>query len=180
MIFNFFSDLALAKCHCWHFIWLIDGNDVFLIDCRFISFHTKKLLLLWKSTVCIARESSLTFMRMWRSCVILITSLLVFIYGMHYRKNVIDYLKLLKKSILLEINWIFSVSDMFICLYIGPTMKNLSLLITRFALLEDWTCALAAMTHWNTKWAITLRWYGLERTTITQGVFIIYEMILQL
>lgn len=59
-------------------------------------------------------------------------------------------------------------------------MKNLSLLITRFALLEDWTYALAAMTHLNTKLVIILLRYGLERTIIIQGMFILNEIVLYL
>lgn len=51
----------------------------------------------------------------------------------------------------------------------GPTMKSLSLWITRFALLEDWTCALAAMTHVNIEWATALLKNGQERIIITQG-----------
>lgn len=53
-------------------------------------------------------------------------------------------------------------------------MKNLSLLITMFALLVAWICALGVMTHLNTKWGIILLWYGLERTSITQGMLHIF------
>lgn len=49
---------------------------------RFIFFYTKRWLLLWKSTVFIARESFLAFMRMWGYYAILTTFLLVFTCGM--------------------------------------------------------------------------------------------------
>jgi hypothetical protein len=48
-------------------------------------------------------------------------------------------------------------------------MKSLSSWITRFALLEDWTCALAVMTHVNTEWETALLKNGQERIIITQG-----------
>lgn len=50
-------------------------------------------------------------------------------------------------------------------------MKNLSLLIIIFALLEDWIYALVVMIHQNIKLVIVLLQYGLERTTIIQGMF---------
>lgn len=49
-----------------------------------------------------------------------------------------------------------TVSDMKNGLNIGPTMKNLSLLITRYALSEDWIYALAVMIQLSTKWVIAL------------------------
>lgn len=58
----------------------------------------------------------------------------------------------------------------YVLLHIGPIMKKLSLLTIRFALLEDWTCALAVMTHLNTKWVIVHLLYGLEKIIIIQGV----------
>lgn len=50
-------------------------------------------------------------------------------------------------------------------------MKNLSLLIIIFALLEDWIYALVVMIHPNIKLVIVLLQYGLGRTTIIQGKF---------
>lgn len=58
----------------------------------------------------------------------------------------------------------------YVWLHIGPIMKKLSLLTIRFALSEDWTCALAVMTHLNTKWVIVHLLYGLEKIIIIQGV----------
>lgn len=58
----------------------------------------------------------------------------------------------------------------YVWLHIGPTMKKLSLLTIRFALSEDWICALAVMTHLNTKWVIVHLLYGLEKIIIIQGV----------
>jgi hypothetical protein len=61
-------------------------------------------------------------------------------------------------------------------LCLGPTMKSLSLLITRFALLEDWTCALVVMTLVNTEWVTALLKYGQERIIIIQGnLFFLYS-----
>lgn len=68
----------------------------------------------------------------------------------------------------------FASADSIFSLLIGPTMKNLSLLITMFALLVAWICALGVMTHLNTKWGISLLWYGLGRTSITQGMFHVF------
>ena len=48
-------------------------------------------------------------------------------------------------------------------------MKNLSLSIIIFALLEDWIYALVVMIHQNIKLVIVLLQYGPGRTTIIQG-----------
>lgn len=66
-------------------------------------------------------------------------------------------------------SYISAVSDIRNGLNIGPTMKNLSLLIIRFAISEDWIYALAVMIQLSTKWVIALLCYGLERTIITRG-----------
>lgn len=57
--------------------------------------------------------------------------------------------------------------------YAGHTMTKLSLLITKFALLEDLICALVGMIPLNTKWVITLLLFGLEKTITIQGKFYI-------
>lgn len=57
-------------------------------------------------------------------------------------------------------------------------MKNLSLLIIRFALLEDWICALAVMTHVNIEWVTALLLSGLGRIIIIQGRLIFSGRIL--
>lgn len=58
-------------------------------------------------------------------------------------------------------------------------MKNLSLLIIRFAFLEDWIYALVVMILLSIKWVIALLWYGLERTITTRGELLDYPRIIQ-
>lgn len=61
-------------------------NVLSVFQNRFTFFSTKRWLLLWKSTVFIARESFLAFMRMWGYYAILTTFLPGFTCGMHFPK----------------------------------------------------------------------------------------------
>lgn len=73
--------------------------------------------------------------------------------------------------------WFMLTHDMnYLSLYmhVGPIMKRLWLLTTKYVLLVDWICVLVDMTHLSTKWMTILQLYGLERTTTTQGEFPLY------
>lgn len=54
---------------------------------------------------------------------------------------------------------------------IGPTMKKLSLQITRYVSLEDLICALVVMILVNIKLVIIPLYYGLARIITIQGVY---------
>lgn len=58
-------------------------------------------------------------------------------------------------------------------------MKNLSLLIIRFAFLEDSIYALVVMILLNIKWVTVLLTFGLERTITTRGELLAYTWIVQ-
>lgn len=93
-------------------------------DCRYTFFSTKNLLLPWKSTATIAKESFLAFMRMWGYCVTPITSQLVSIYGMHYLRiecTLAFYLVNFYHYNILDLFWLWYG----FLLPLGPTMKNL-------------------------------------------------------
>ena len=115
---------------CW--FWSIYG-------CRFMYFYTKRLLLLWKSTVSIVRKSFSAFMRISEYYVIPTISLVVSIYGMQFIRTPPKVLPdfVIWNFLFLSIETDFAAADNHFWLPIGPTMKNLSLVITRFVLLGD-------------------------------------------
>ena len=131
-----------------------------ILFCRFTFFCTRKFLLRWKLTACTVNEDYLTFMRMLKFCATPIISQLAYIYG---TMGTSLYLF----PLLVAVNWIL-IFDSLLWLE-GLTMKKLSSLIIKYAILEVLICALVAMIVLSTKSQILLLWYGQERTTTIPG-----------